>query len=668
MKRFTGFLLVFIVVMLPPLGADDGPPLVQTSHTGRVETLAYSEEASLLFSGGADGTVRGWSPEKGELVARMQISHLPVKMISPHPVLPRLACLETDGINTFIISIWDYEENRRLSIHRITEMPLFISYSPGGSYLVYGKTSWDSLVFLEGNTGRRISVLDEGFGIVSSVFFSRSEKTLLTYSPSGSVQYWDLETKGRKTRFSTEKDLQHTVFSSNGRVMIGEKDGKIYLVDLLSGKVLSSLQEAEGTAIAFDTRRDNLYMVTGDDTEAVCSLYDISGGTLSLISAASFLFSEERSVVTAGNGRLYLGTGEGSIYALEAGNRELKVIGRNNLAEILGITVGNGFLALSGYNRTFLIPLTAIGEFEKGNPKLVPVVFENPFSAGAGIESGPDGRFFLWQTEKAGNLHLLDPESGFTGNIEASGAPIQYFSIDEKGRAVILDKNNTIKVIDTVDGSERFSYQSFGLRAVVPVGPGMLMAGRNKTSSLSAPLLRINTNTGETVPISGTNIVTLDLVYDESRRVLYSLGIEERAGSLKTVLKAHSGPSWERSRTLLAFSGEDHSASFALSRDDSTVFTSLGYGHVRMYKWGGFTSLRRAGRIPEKLEAACGYLFALNTDDTVTVWNYGTGRITAELYFFRDGSSAALGPDGTVALSAEAGRYIEYSPVRSSVY
>lgn len=654
MKKHLLIPVLLLLISAASIYSLEHNPPIRTSHPGLLEAMVYAEDPSILITGGTDGTIRGWHRVSGNPAFRIQVSHLPVKMIALHPALPRVACLETDGIDTFIISVWDYTTRRRISIHRLEEMPLFLSYSSAGSYLVYGKTDWNSLVFLDGKTGRRVAGLEEAFGIVSSVFFSTSEKTLLAYGPSGSIQYWDMETGRRKTRFSTEEDLNNTTFSSNGRYMLGHKDNRVYLVDLLSGNVLDTTDESETTITAFDKFRDILYMISRDGVELTLRRYDITAGTLELTLETRFFFPDGVSVAATGYPELYLGTVDGEVYMFNE-NREgvLRLVG-NNLADITDLDMGDDYLAFTGEGRTILLPR----DIGKADPQ----VYDHPFEGAAGITRDDDGLFYIWQKHAAGVIHTLDPASGFISSLEATEVPIHEVSILDTDRLLVLDRNNTLSLIDPVTGAKEFTYSSFGVRVVEAVADGLLMAGRNKTSDLSAPLLIIHPDTGETVPIGGDNIVTLDLRYNPARRDLYSLGMEERFDSLKTVLKVHSGPSWERSRTLLAFSGEDQSATFALDEDDSTIFTSLGYGHVRMYRWGGFTSLQRAARIPEKLVAGDGLLMALNTDNTVTLWDTGSGRILRELYFFTNGSYASVEADGNISASPAAESFLVDTP------
>ncbi|MBN2050104.1 MAG: hypothetical protein JW760_06640 [Spirochaetales bacterium] len=649
MKRNLFVLILgLLAAVLPLFSQSSNIPAVRTAHAGAVESLSFQAKDSLLFSAGDDGTVRVWDNNRGDLIQRMQVSHLPVKLTALHPSLPRIACLETDGINTFIISVWDYLENRRVSTHRLQEMPLFLTYSPRGTYLVYGRTDWDSLRFLDGSSGRRVSLLEGGFGIVSAVFFSGTEKTLLTYGPSGSLQYWDLTSLEQKTRLSTEGDLRHMDFTANGRFMVGERNGTIYLINLVNGKVLDTLKTPASAIFGFDGTTEKLLLLSTDNQRLKASLFTVTGGTFSSLEERSFPFNGNFYSCAFADSRWYIGTAGGDIYTLIPGEKDLEVFAENGLHDLTDLAAGDTCLALTGAGISFLIPYSLFHNLSSESADPAIYSFEHPFPGAAGISHGGNDSFYLWPGESKGDLFKIDGLSGQALPVISGDTPFQQVFSRSDGTLVTLDKNNTLKVLDLQGKKELFSYSSFGIQGVVSVAGGSLMAGRNKTSALSAPLLLINPSTGETVPLQGDTIVTFDLIYDENRNILYSLGIENRGGVLKTVLKSHSGANWEKSRTLLAFSGEDHAAAFALDRQDYTLYASLGYGHLRMYRWGGFTSLQKAGRIPKKLEASGGYLFALSWDNTLSVWSDKTGRLITEISFLKNGDIIIADPDGTV--------------------
>lgn len=99
---------------------------------------------------------------------------------------------------------------------------------------------------------------------------------------------------------------------------------------------------------------------------------------------------------------------------------------------------------------------------------------------------------------------------------------------------------------------------------------------------MKSPLLNINPETEEVVPIKDSNILTFMVDYDSTTRTLYSLGFERKDNALKTVLKSHRGRTLEITETLLTYPGEDAEASFIVDKNRSRVFTSLGFGGIHM--------------------------------------------------------------------------------------
>ncbi|MFP4618306.1 MAG: hypothetical protein ACLFMZ_05625, partial [Spirochaetaceae bacterium] len=215
-----------------------------------------------------------------------------------------------------------------------------------------------------------------------------------------------------------------------------------------------------------------------------------------------------------------------------------------------------------------------------------------------------------------------------------------------------------IKIISPEDGSRKFIYNSFGLRSVSEVQNGNLIASRNKTDFIDTPLLHINPNTGETVPIDESNILTFHLQYDDITRNLYTIGYEERSNGLRTVLKQHSGFNYDRVTTLLSYPGEDPEATLAVDPVSSKVFTSLGYGKVHMYAWNGFTYLEPINHISRKLYVHDGFLYSLNEDSSISVWNTDRGTLIMTIYVFKDYSWAVIPREGEPYMYGDADEYI----------
>jgi hypothetical protein len=141
-------------------------------------------------------------------------------------------------------------------------------------------------------------------------------------------------------------------------------------------------------------------------------------------------------------------------------------------------------------------------------------------------------------------------------------------------------------------------------------------------------------------------------------RNLYTLGYEERTGGLRTVLKQHSGSNYDRITTLLSYPGEDPEATLAVDPVSSRVFTSLGFGKVHMYAWNGFTYLEAINHIPRNLYVHRGFLYSLNGDSSISVWDTDRGHLLMTMYLFSDFSWAVVPQDGEPYTDGGAQRYI----------
>ena len=165
--------------------------VVNSGHVGSVLDLQYDERLSLLFSAGADGTVRVWDQD-GSLVRKLQVTELSAESIAVSPVAAQVAVVITDGTGSHFLAVWDWEKERQVFMVPLQEQPSFLRFSGTGTYLLYGESSWQSLRILRASDGSSVPFHPEGFGIVGFAEAFPVEKTSRhTWRP---LTYWDLST------------------------------------------------------------------------------------------------------------------------------------------------------------------------------------------------------------------------------------------------------------------------------------------------------------------------------------------------------------------------------------------------------------------------------------------------------------------------------------------
>ncbi|MDZ7794082.1 MAG: WD40 repeat domain-containing protein [Spirochaetia bacterium] len=652
MKRV--FILSLVIMLISISAAwTDSRVLISTGHTERINELAFQKSKDTLFSAGNDGTLRVWDINSKKLLYKLQISHLPIEKIAVHPSKPEVALVRTDRINTFHLSVWNYKTGKELYSHKIEEIPLFLKYSPKGTYLIYSRTDWKSLVFLRADTGQFTPVIDEGFGIVSDVFLSQSENTLVTYNSSGTIRYWNTETGEQKTTpISTIADMNEIHFSGNGVYMLGRKENTLYLVNLINGQIETrkNFERLYGYSYNPSTSLVTTY-ITENSRPRFLSFRVEQNSSLRPVQSSLMAPDDIRPPLQLIGSTLYFCKQDGSILTQSAYSTQPETFSRSVLLKIsdLGFSEDSIYLLtekniLSLSSKAF----TSKGQqnVENSNFSFLTEKYQNPLNTAAGITVLSDKQFLLYPVEGPSNDLYLFNENRFRKlNTQLNGTVQAAERYNED--VLLLEEGGILRIVDPRADEELFNYSSFGLQGATKAGDENIVVARNKNALINTTLLSINPQTSETVPIPDRNLLTFVLEYDSTTRSLYSLGFEERRNSIRTVLKEHQGRNYGRVATLLSYPGEDNEATLAIDPSTSRVFTSLGYGDVHMFTWDGFTTMEQIEHIPRKLFTNDSLLYSLNGDSSVSVWDINRGNLLMTLYLFESLDWAIAFADGS---------------------
>ena len=661
MRKFTALNLLLFIIFSSAVFAENPRFVVNSGHTDSVSSLDFFEEEELLISGSYDGTVKVWDEKSGKILYQLQISHMPIRKLTTCPEKSIAAVIVSDGINSVNLSVWNWRTGKLVFRQRLAEIPLFIKFSPQGKFLVYGKTDWDSLVFLDAESGNNLNLLSEGFGIVSSVFISQSEKTLLTYNNSGSIQYWDLTADTRKTRIETIPNLEDISFTSNGRYMTGFNGRELVLIDLTRGSRLGSIKVDNIAVSSIDQSSDKLVWITRENRDITIHTSVITGSGFGTEESTKFRnFTPPSALISAGN-KIFTAFDSGAIYTKSVTDDDIGLFGENNLLEISDFAINETSLAITAPGK--LLSISSDFFTDRSSSIISSGTASKTYALDPanlyGISAGNDNDFLIWESDSktGGSIRKFNSLSGLFSELTGITTPLLSAKYDSE-KLLTLDRNGECRIIDYSTGEEIFKYASYGLRTVDFIDNGNIIAGRNSSSTLNTPLLHINSRTGETVPIEDDNLLIFDLEYDNLTRRLFTLGFEERNGIMRTVLKQHTGRNHDHSETVLAFPGEDIGSSFTSDTNSSKIFTSLGYGGVKMLYWGGFTTLEKTFSIPKVLKMQGKLLASLNKDSSFTIFNPSNGAKIMDLFIFKDLSWAALLEGDQYYASSGAEEYI----------
>jgi WD domain, G-beta repeat len=636
--------------------ASDVHSVVTTGHVGAVLDLQYDETRDLLFSAGEDGTVRVWDATDGALYRSLKVTRLAAQLIAVDPVSPRVAVVVSDGLRSFSLAVWDWEQEKQVLRIPLKDAPLFLRFSGQGSFLVYGQSSWQSLTILDASTGVPVAFHPDRLGMISFAEVSRSEKTIMTYQVSGGISYWDLATGGLALEVPTIPYLSHVRISRDRRYLVGSTGREVVLVDALSGAVRGRAPLNGEASVDISPRGDRV------------AAAPVAGGSLTEWTVGpDALAADPRAttpgvdpggpfqVLCYGSDGLYL-AGPGGIISHLSASGDFSVFSRNILADITGMDARRGLLAVGSRDwvRVFKSDLL---EGAQSPGYVHSVLLDNPWKSPVGLSFVSDTSLVAWSRDDAApRFAVLDlPDSAFSHGSSVQREPLRFRMLPSGFKAPLsrllvtgssllgIESGGVIRVVDTATGTSRFETRVSALSCVVATSPGELIGGKNTALAAGGSLVRINTRTGETVAIPGRNVFTWDLVFDAAPPqgagpTLYSLGVD--AAGATNVLR-HDGAGFERETVIASDPEEDLDASLALDPSTHILYASL--GKARIVSWDG----GKASDIPaeygtlRRLTPSSGLILSLDRDSLLTIAEETSGSRLAEVSLFSDGEWAA---------------------------
>lgn len=627
--------------------------LLNTGHTATVNRIVRDNRTGYIFTASNDGTVRIWDGSTGDLRQVIRVSHLPVVSLAVNPGAPELAAVVSDGGLFIQMSVWNWESGRQMYTHPLTETPLFVQFSPKGSILLYARAHWNSLVFLDSSSGQELPYLPNGFGIVRLALISASERTIMTYSPSnGNLTYWDLQSGTQKAVVQTLPNLDHLTPVSDV-YMAGTSGSSLELINLVNGSVAAQRDLGDVQSISVDPSNQELSVLytlpTAKQGTVEVGLFSFRNGSLSQLYSST---SEIDGTVTATmlqQGDLLVARPGGSITRYPQYGSSPEQFGRSVVVPITDIDFSDDrFFAATASNL-----LSVRSDFFSGNTPLDKVSLlvedsiQNPFDAPSGLLSLSNRRLFLFREGDAnGDLRSVDPFS-LTINDTFGQFDSPIIDLKDAGSDILsLEKNGRIRLLNSYSFATDFSFTSSGTLTAAYTNNYGIILGRSNSNILDSSLIRVNPQTGETVPVSSADFLVFDLAFDKRTGALFSLGLRHHNGGETTVLSRYTGTDFSNGQLLARYDGEDLQASIAFDEESGKLFTTLGFNRVQVWDGNGLSSLQATGHIPRKVTSWRGRVFALNRDGSVSVWQASTLRHLFDFYALPDGSWTILTPDG----------------------
>jgi hypothetical protein len=630
--------------------------VVNSGHAGSVLDLQYDDRLSLLFSAGADGTVRVWDQD-GSLVRKLHVTALSAESIAVSPVAPQVAVVVTDGTGSHFLAVWDWEKERQLYRVPLKEDPSFLRFSALGTYVFFGESSWQGLKIIRSADGAPVPFHPEGFGIVGFAEFSRTEKTLMTYQVSGRITYWDLATGSQSLDVPSVPYLAGIRISRDRSFLVGYTATEIVRVDAVSGTVRGRAPITGVVSFDVSPAGDELTCIAGPGRQV--TRWALGGDSISASAGIPDL-PQPPALIAYGADALYFAGTSGGLIAVNT-RGDVSQFGKNVVADLTGFDAGEGRVALGSRDWVRVFSSESI-EGSAPLTSLRTIQAPNPFSDSVGLAFLGAGKLLAWGSGSSVVPALASLDTGMEGTALRAGpsfaaipSPFRAPLIDLRAAAAELigvETGGTVRVVDPVTGASRFDARIAGAGTAVRISAKEIVAARNASSGPAGSLLRINMDTGETVAIPGRNIFTYALLLDRGAPGrgprLYSIGIDS---ARSTNLMMHEGAGFERETLLDSVAEEDLDASLSLDPDQHVLYAA--FGRDRVVAWDGqaLRSLTMENSVPRRLVARRRLVFSVNKDSTVTVVDAQTGAQRGQIALFSDGEWCVVFRDGSYAAS-----------------
>lgn len=604
------------------------------SHQAQVTNVIAAPGANndgSYFSTGEDGFIIKWADDNtGE---HYQFTDVGIKLVAASPNGEDIAIYESDGGSVNRVSVWNWRTLSRKYQKKFNDSITSLKFSAKGNYLIIGTASVDGAVFVRTAGWTVVDKIKANTGIVNYVNTSDSEKTVVFYSPSGTLSFYDLGTGKLKQKMSIVNGLSQTVMFYHNKYFAGIKDNTIYVT--ASGKTVSKI-EAQNPIILSTSTDLNLYYMENDGrgSYTIKMLENLENDQISNPRIVKTLRGPRGASVISAAGKdhsyFYFGSQNGAIYKTEVDPSTTT----ENLAEITENTYSKIY-DMVPYESDFLF-LTSNAVYKSSYD--TGIVDKLSSTTGqTDICNYDESSLILWtkgyrnpvvkmDLDKKTSVTLFTPEN----NIQS----LKVSSINDKKYIIEIESNMYVNLYNVENNKMKQIYSGAGVQDAILCNDGNMYIAKSAATNPQVPLLAVNINTLETVPIRIKGNVSYALSTNGS--VIYGIYLlANENGALSTYVYSYNTATKQMSN-ILKFSNEDSEAFTYLNGNN--LFTNIGKNVVYCYNLTTKKriSFKRSASIPRSVTQNGKRVVILNSNGSISWCDTSSERLLADWYFTND--------------------------------
>lgn len=605
------------------------------SHQSQINQIAIANNQTFeksYYTAGDDGFVVKWSEDnQGE---HYQFSDIGIKLIAVSPVNNLIALYETDGGSVNKVTVWDWNTFTRKTLKKFNDSITSLQFSAKGNYLIIGTATVDGAVFINTSNWSTVNKIKDNTGIVNYIQTSATEKTCVLYSPSGYLSYYNMQTGSLKEKFSITRALSQVVMYNDNKLLAGVKDGTIYVINAYKGTAIASIP-SENPIILSGSADENLVYLEYDGRNGyqLKRLDNMEDGSVSnpriIKSFKGPRGTNAISVATMDSAYVYMGNKTGGLFKTENEPSTLS----ETITQFSQNTYSKIYAMAPSENSFYFLTENAIykSNYDTGNiNKLSQTNGENQ------IINYSSDEVILWTKSSRNAVKLVNvstKEEKVLFTPKSGIQTLRFCKVNGKNYLLEIESSSSVNVYDFETQNYKEIYSGMGIQDAIFANNGNIYISKSASTNPQVPLLYINPQTLETVPVrvngnvtyglstDGTTIYGLNVIADDTGRNTYIFSFNTKTNQMKNILK---------------FADEDSDAFTYINGQN--LFTNIGKSKVYCYNLSTKKrfSYDRSSSIPSSLCQSGSRVVILNDNGSISWCNATSSKILSDWYFTKD--------------------------------
>jgi len=634
MKKFVSIVIFSILISFSIFAqSHSSTQSHQDIITSITPFLTANNPEVAFLSTGDDGYLVKWTEDdQGE---HYQVTDVGIKMAACSPNGNYVAIYETDGGSINKISVWDWKTLTRKYQKKLTDSVTSLTFSSKGTYLIAGTATVDGPIFIRTNNWQILDKIKQDTSIVNYIQTSDSEKTVVMYSPAGKLSYYNLQTGQLKEKFSVIQGLTQNVMFNDNKMLAGIKDNSIYIIHAYKGTTISSVS-CQNPILLSTSQDKNLYYLEydGKNNYTLKMLETIEGNQISNPRIVkTFKGPRNEAVIVKGckiNENILLGGRNGSIYRVDAEPSSTSY----NMEEITDNIYSKIYDITSEESDFYFLTSNAIfkSSYDSG------IVDKLSDTKGETKILNYKNNAILWSASTRNPVRLIDFETKEETELFTPKSNIQnlrYAQVGEKDYLIEIESNSNVNIYDFETKEIKQVYSGTGIQDAVLAFDGKIYIGKSAATNPKSPLICVDPETMETVPLPVTGNVSFCLSINNE--MIYGINLQTSPDGITSTFVYSYNIRTKAVTNILKFTEEDSDAFTYLYKD--SLYTNIGKNKVYSYnlKTKKRFSYNRTASIPTKIYQNGNRVLILNRDGSISWCTSSDSHLQADWYLTKDG-------------------------------